>query len=361
MYLNAANLHHYLIGHGLLDTADVVAGDVSVFDQSRRNRNFVVVRRDRPGLFIKQMRPMQDDAIHTLRREAVCYDRASRVPVLGRLMPTLLRYDEARHTLVLELLPDADSLLMYHLRHQRLPPEVGRDLGKALGAYHTHAGALLDDPVLVPLLPRRVPVILTLGRGGHGALAGFGRIGPALSALFSQHIDFQGHLDRLGVDWRFDCLIHGDMKWDNVLIFPAGGGGLDFRVVDWELVDIGDAGWDVGGMLQSFLSAWIQSMPIANGLPPGAYVGLAAQPLDALRPAMRDFWDSYTSARAFDGARRDAELERCMRFAAAKLAWSTAEMHAQATELDPVARATLQVSLNVVADPARAVRELLGV
>jgi len=360
MYLNAANLPHYLVGHGLLAAAELVGGDVVVLDQSRRNRNFVVLRRGQPGLFVKQMRPMQDDAILTLRREAVCYDRARAVPALSCLMPTLLRYDEARHTLVLRLLPDAESLYMYHQRHKRLPPGVGRELGKALGLYHTQAGVLLDDPVLRPLLPRQVPVILTLERGGHDALARFGRVGPALSALFVQHGDFQRHLDRLGADWRFDCLIHGDMKWDNVLLFPTAE-QMDFRVVDWELADIGDAGWDVGGVLQSFLSAWIQSMPIASGLPPVAYVGMATRPLHAMRPAMREFWDTYTAAREFHGARRDAELERCMRFAAAKLAWSTAEQCAQSPALDPVARAALQVSLNVVADPARAVRELLGV
>ena len=108
-------------------------------------------------------------------------------------------------------------------------------------------------------------------------------------------------LDAIGAEWRFDSLIHGDMKWDNVLVFPTPA-GLDFRIVDWEMADCGDAGWDVGAVLQSFFSVWIMSMPIGSGLPPEAYIGMASQPLEAMRPVLKAFWQSYASTRGFDAA-----------------------------------------------------------
>ena len=46
------------------------------------------------------------------------------------------------------------------------------------------------------------------------------------------------------------------------------------------------------------------SMPIASGVPPEAYVGMAAQPLDAMRPVLEAFWDTYATTRGFDEARR---------------------------------------------------------
>jgi hypothetical protein len=98
---------------------------------------------------------------------------------------------------------------------------------------------------VLPVLARQVPLILTLGQGGHAMLSRLGRVGPALSALLQQHRDFEGLLDALGAEWRFDSLVRGDMKWDNVLIYPVGG-GLDFRIVDWEMADFGDTAWDVG-------------------------------------------------------------------------------------------------------------------
>ena len=360
MHLSAANLPHFLMGHGLLGANEIVAGYVTIIDASRRNRNFKVIRNGGSGLFVKQMRDMQTDAMLTLKREAACYEIARNDPSLSRLMPRLIRYDESRHVIILELLPEAESLLNYHARRKMFPIEIGRMLGESLGLYHTQAGALIENEKLKQLLIRQIPVILTLNRGGHAMLGRFGRIGPAISALLQQHKDFEGLLDALGAEWRFDSLVHGDMKWDNVLVY-SGTGELDFRIVDWEMADFGDAAWDVGAVLQSFLSVWIMSMPIASGVPPEAYVSMAAQPLDAMRPVLKSFWEAYSKTRKFGKDQSNGELERCMRFAAAQLVWSAIEQRLYVSQIDPAASALLQVSLNVLKDPARAVRELLNV
>jgi len=359
MHLTAANLVHFLMGQGLLGASEIVAGKVAVIDASRRNRNFKVLRDGGTGLFVKQMRDMQTDAMLTLKREAACYELARDDASLSRLMPRLVRYDENRHVIIVDLLPEAESLLNYHPRHRSFPIEVGRMLGEGLGLYHTRAGALIENEKLKQLLARQVPLILTLGQGGHAMLNRFGRIGPALSALLHQHKDFEALLDALGAEWRFDSLVHGDMKWDNVLIYPAAG-GFDFRIVDWEMADFGDAAWDVGAVLQSFLAAWIMSMPIASGLPPQAYVSMATQPLEATRPLLGAFWEAYAATRNFTKDQANNELERCMRFGAARLVWAAIEQRLYVSQLDPAASALLQVSLNVLKDPPRAVRELLG-
>ncbi len=358
MHLTAANLAYFLMDRGLLGADEIVAGNFAVVDASRRNRNFKAIRKGAPGLFVKQMRDMQTDAMLTLKREAACYELARDVPALSRLMPRLIRYDESRHTLVLELLPEAESLLAYHARNKGFPVEVGRMLGEGLGVYHSQAGALLENDKLKSLLQRYTPVILTLSRGGHAALGHFGRFGPAISALLQQHKDFEALLDALGAEWRFDSLIHGDMKWDNVLVFPAGE-GLDFRIADWEMADFGDAAWDVGAVLQSFLSAWIMSMPIVGGAPPETYVGMAAQPLEAMRPVLKAFWRTYAATRGIEEALQKRELERCMRFGAARMVWAAIEQRLYVSQVDPIAAALLQVSLNVLKDPPRAVRDFL--
>jgi hypothetical protein len=48
-----------------------------------------------------------------------------------------------------------------------------------------------------------------------------------------------------------------------------------------------------------------------------------------------------------------------MRFGAARLVWSAIEQRLYVQQLDPAATALLQVSLNVLKDPERAVKELL--
>jgi aminoglycoside phosphotransferase (APT) family kinase protein len=210
------------------------------------------------------------------------------------------------------------------------------------------------------LFARQIPVVLNWQGGGHAALGQYGGVGPALSAIVQQHPEFQTLLDAIGAEWRFDSLIHGDMKWDNVLVFPIASGDLDFRIVDWEMADLGDADWDVGAILQSFLTVWILSMPIASGLPPERYVAMAAQPIELMRPVLQAFWKAYAATRGFAEAEHKRALERSMRFGAARLVWSVFEQRLYMTQLDPAALALLQVSLNILKNPAQAVVDLLG-
>lgn len=365
MHLTVASLPHFLMSRGLLDAKAVVCGGLVIEDASRRNRNFKVsgiAGGDQPGgLFVKQMREMQADAMLTLRREAACYELARSDPALGQLMPRLLAYDTARHLLVVEMVPDAESLAEYHLRTHRFPHGFGESLGRAVGLYHTQAAALVENDPVKSLFARQVPVVLTLGKGGHSLLGQYGSIGPALSGVIHQYPEFQALLDALGEEWRFDSLIHGDMKWDNILVFPAGSESPEFRIVDWEMADIGDAAWDVGAVLQSFLTAWILSMPIGGGLTPDRYVGMAAQPLEAMRPVMQAFWRSYAGVRGFDATEARHQIERSLRFGAARLVWSAIEQRLYAPKLDSSAAALLQVSLNILKNPGRAVKELLDV
>ena len=92
-------------------------------------------------------------------------------------------------------------------------------------------------------------------------------------------------------------------------------------------------------------------MPIASGPAPHAYIGMATQPLEAMRPVLAAFWDAYARTRGFDEAKGRQELTRCMRFAAARLTWSAIEQRLYVSQLDPAATALLQVSLNILKDP----------
>src|SRR5271170_5046888 len=120
MYLTVANLAYFLICRGLLSPEAVVAGDLVVLDASRRNRNFKIIRSGEPGCFVKQMREGQPDAVMTLRREAACYEHARDDPALSRL----ITYDPSRHLLIVELLPDAESLADRYARERTFPVEI---------------------------------------------------------------------------------------------------------------------------------------------------------------------------------------------------------------------------------------------
>jgi hypothetical protein len=79
-----------------------------------------------------------------------------------------------------------------------------------------------------------------------------------------------------------------------------------------------------------------------------------------MRPVLQAFWRAYAATRDFAEADRERALARSMRFGAARLVWAVFEQRRFAAQLDPAALALLQVSLNILKNPAKAVMDLLG-
>ncbi len=362
MYLTATNLVHFLLARGHATADSVVDGDFMVAEVGRRNRNFKVIRRDHPSYFIKQIKTSEQQAMVTLHREAACYRLAGSDPKyapLAELMPRFVDYDPARYLLIVELLPEGENLTEHHRRLNAFPEEVGAMLGRGLGAYHSEVGRMFGGQADVSMFPRQVPWILSLHLSNDAMFQQLSAGNVQLVGILRQYPAFQQKLDELREDWRFDSLIHGDMKWDNCIVFKQDGGPLDFRIVDWELADFGDASWDVGAIFQAYLSFWIFSMPIAAGAAPGQFVGQAAYPLEAMQPAIRAFWKAYVATRKLDGEAARHLLERCVRYGAARMVQTVFEYMYASPQLSANAISLLQVSLNMLQAPREAITELL--
>ena len=96
-----------------------------------------------------------------------------------------------------------------------------------------------------------------------------------------------GLLRRARGAWRKLCLIHADLKQDNVLL-RGGSDAPQATVVDWEMARLGDPAWDLAGPLsrlllasperpwmpanESAMSAWVSAYAAAARLPPPALV-----------------------------------------------------------------------------------------
>jgi aminoglycoside phosphotransferase (APT) family kinase protein len=127
----------------------------------------------------------------------------------------------------------------------------------------------------------------------------FSRLSPAhvqLLSLLQKETALVSGLDRLRNEWTPDTLIHNDLKGDNVLVVLDAEGGPSVRIVDWELVQLGDAAWDVGAVFRDFLDYWLMSVPLSGDLSPEEMLDAAEIPLARLHPAARAFWSGYCAA-----------------------------------------------------------------
>lgn len=361
MYLTIPNIVPYLIGRGLTTPKAVVDGDLTVIEAGRRNRNFKVLSKSSRSLFLKQVKTTAPDALMTLQREAAFYqlirDRPAFAP-LAAWIPPLVDYNPANFSLVVELLPDAENFTEYHTRTNGYPEYFGELIGRSLALCHSLLPQLLTDPSNLSVFPRQVPWVMTFDPATMAPLTQLGPLGTQLAAVLRQSPDFLQRLLAVRYEWRFDSLVHGDVKWDNYLVATRDE-THHFRIIDWELVDIGDAAWDIASILGSYLGYGIMLTP-DQGEEPTAVFERSRPKLDAMRPALARFWTTYTAARGIDARSGRVYLERCLRFTAARLVLAVFEYLYNATQLNSNALALLGVGQSILFNPSRAVSDILG-
>jgi hypothetical protein len=343
----------------------VVNGDFQVVDYRRRNRNFKIIRRNYPSYFVKQVQSMEAEPVSTLQREANCYwlaqTQAGFAP-LARIMPKYVGYDPARHVLIIELLAGAETLSEYYRRLGGLPETTSASLGKLIGGYHREPGVWIMDSQHNSLFARAIPWILSIHQMRPEYFRPLSGGNAQLLQLVQSYPEFHETLDALRSEWQVNSLLHGDMKWENCLVQSRGGGrdGETLKLIDWEMADLGDACWDAGALLQNFLVFWTLSLPLEAHTNPAQAVHFAQFPLDRMQPAIRSFWRAYTGVMELDTAQSRDLLLRSVRFGAARMIQSAFECLYFSPQMTPQAICLLQMSLNILQDPARATKTLLG-
>lgn len=355
MFLTAANLAHYLFFRGLLTPDSVVGGDYVLIEAGRRHRNFRVKLAGAQGLFIKQSPAVNGDTAVTLQREATFYQLLRDRPAFARyarVAPRIVDYDPAALTLTVELLPDCENLTEYHLRVGGFPGEVAQLLGEEMGDYHASAGRILSEPLNRALLPHRLPWIFqadetTLQRPEYGPA------GAQLSQLLRGYPELIPRTRELVPAWQFDCIVHGDLKWDNLLVRHAGPGGASLHVIDWELADAGDASWDVGSVLASYLSFWSWQAERSQQPPPELFRPAQDPRREPFRAALGRFWAGYSGTHGPAPASAGGYLVRCVRFCAARLVTTAYELLFNSPVAVESARSLLRLSDALLGDPRR--------
>lgn len=364
MILSRTNVAHYLLDQGLLTPSAVVDGEFMVAEVTRRNRNFKVMRRGQQGYFVKQIQHWDPSTVATLAAEATCYRFAREMPefaTLAELVPHDFLYDRQRHVLVTGLLPDAESLMDYHRRLNAFPPDVARLVGMQFGRLHRAPMPSLEGRPEATTFRRQPPWALSshLGANMFGALSGGS---TRLLQIVQTYPDFQRTFDQMRADWRVVGLMHGDLKWENCVVYPVASenGELGTRVVDWELADIGDPSWDVGGLLQSYISFWVLSMSFGADVPPAQIEQTARYPIEKMQPSIRAFWQAYTAALDIERPAIESLLVRSVQYGAARMIQTAYESMQYSPQILPGTLGLLQVSLNMLKDPKKAATQLLG-
>lgn len=359
MFLTAANLAHYLIARGIINVAEVVDGNFKVIEAGQNNRNFKVVTDNHRGKFIKQVKSLEELHRHSLQREADCYRWALSFPEWAKLMPEFIDFDQSRYSLILALLPESRNLREYFYQQQEFPVAIASSLGSALSIYHNLKISDDEQDAYKPKLSTKVPWIFTYYRVSYFPANTLSGGALKFGDVLRERVELVQHLERLFDVWQIDGIIHTDIKWENCLV-PRDIHGEQLKIIDWELVQLGDTRWDVGSVFQAFLSYWIARQFSNASVDRQQLLDDTRANMPQMFAAIRAFWDSYCSARNIAKIDATRELICCLEFAAVRMLQTAFESLYHSAEMTPHAYALLELSEHILFTPASAAMTLFG-
>jgi len=359
--ITTRNLVQYLLAKRFVSCEAVVDGDFTVVSVSGRNRNFKVLRSDGPSYFLKQIRFFEVQTVAMLQCEAACYwlarndkDFATLIP----LTPEFYFYDPERQIIITGLITNGEDLWSHFRRLQNISADVTAELGRLLGTYHSKTGSELNESPQSKIFPRNIPWILSPERRNSHP---FKQLSPATTELFDRvesSAELSSALNELRDNWQATTLMHGDLKLENcILARNDSDAKFDFTIVDWELADIGDPCWDIGSILQSFLSVRIISLPPSEV--PMSFRDVLTHPSHKdVSESIISFWEHYVAERGLEAEESQKLLERCLRYGGARMIQSAYEYMQFSPHLSTNALHLLEVSKDLLRDSGEAVGQL---
>jgi hypothetical protein len=370
LLLGLDNALPYFIERGLVTAATVLEGELIIANAARRNRNLRVSRKDGAGFLVKQPDDPTHGGAYTLRCEAAFYSFVNDEPAareLRDLLPRFVYFDPERSLVALELYEDAAPLWRFYSKFEpnAFPAAAAAATGRALGVLHRTLrvpGAGAD--ARLGWLRSDVPWVMQVHKPGPEMLSAISPANYQTLRILQTQENLSQHLDSLKNLWRAECVVHGDIKSDNVLVLPAPEGSdpkaAEVRLVDWETVQVGDPAWDLAGALQDFILFWV-SLMAPGPYPPEQLAATARYPLIILQSAVRSLWRGYRTAAGLDAKEANALVLRAVRYSAARLIQSAYEMATNAPTLPPTSVLLLQISSNLLADPETGQVQLYGI
>jgi aminoglycoside phosphotransferase (APT) family kinase protein len=268
-----------LLTAGLAGPVELAAAELR--DVSRSHQVTLAELPDGTAFVVKQISARTRDCGRSLDAELYAYRLATWQTGLSAVLPTPLHLDERHQVLVLPA-AGAEQLYVWQLGQPGFPgPRLAAQLGEILAKLH----ASTTD---VPLLTEASCGVLQLPdiprRDWH-----IGDDSPAAMAAARTAVDdppLAAALRHAASLLHPECLVHGDVKWDNAVI--DAGPPARVRLFDWELSGRGDPAWDVACALAdtSFFSVRSPGSTVRPGLATGW-----------LSPSMRALLAAYAECR----------------------------------------------------------------
>lgn len=364
--LSPTNLLSYLIELGLFTPKDIIMGDYSIVDVSRRNLNFIVKPTQQPtsGYFVKQERIISSHGLSSIQNEAMIYQhvlRNNQAKLIQDSAPRILAYNEADAVIVTEYIPNSLNLRDYHNKYSRFGISHALQLGRAMGVLHNLGESDLHQK---QVMYRALPAIAKYTEPNFELFETMSHESLDLLTLMQNTQQINLTLGFLQKEWQYDSIIHGDLRSENYLACSLKNPTTRqtrLKIIDWELAGLGDKAWDVGSILADYLLYWIQATPRSMQTQRSHELPHSKISLQSIQDPIRRFWQAYYEMAQMPYAYCKSCLIKSIKFCAARLIQHATELVQASNTLSGKIVHLLNLSSNIFENPLDAAVRVFGI
>lgn len=351
MILTEQGVIHYLLYRGLIGGEDALCDKTILKKSSSRNRNFLLSLKNNQGFFIKQSSSFLSEKTETLRSEANLYWLANNDPAFAILLPVLCKYYDYNpqyNILILESISKGKDVFEIMQKNKTVDQKIATEMARALSLIHHITLPALKNARSENLFSKFIPWIFRIEKDKSNPFYTGTAAAKEIIDIVNKHSNFITLVIENKEAWEIKSLIHGDIKFPNFFVKESENGDT-FKVIDFEICDLGDPCWDAAGVFQSFLTWWADA------------AGATDESLTFIQPAVKLFWEIYSNEMADLYADEFAFRMKCMKYAAIRMIQTCYEMSSGQELLFPNQIKILQMSLNILTEPQQACTDLFDI
>ncbi|MGH2666947.1 phosphotransferase [Flavobacterium sp.] len=225
----------------------------------KRGRNLIVTFTNNSKWLILKKKGSANTVFNatSLGNELAFLDNSAKNPEIKEMLflPKAFHFNYSEDILISKYYKGYKSLM-----HSKPEEVLFKSIGKQLGTLHSIDNCEFKEGLpkinrenLLPEFDSFTPETITSG-------------GSSVIAYIKFLQKFPDLLSSIGVlysKYEDDCIIHGDFKADNVLVYQKNG-KYYFKIIDYEFTSVGDRHYDLGYVLGSFLMKWVYEMKLKN-------------------------------------------------------------------------------------------------
>jgi thiamine kinase-like enzyme len=366
MDITIDNVVPYLLHRGFLDTESIVNNHLKIVDVSKKNRNLKVIRNSGMSYLLKQPNLTSHNGRISIRREARLYSLSEEeYKSICASIPHILKFEPRLDLLITELIKNAKPLneCIYDDLTSEYSNVLAATLGRVMATYH-RAFTNHQHSHMLSFLPKTLPSSFYMLHPGPKMLSQLNPASLKLFKLIQKHSKVSDLFKSLVDNWRVQTLIHGDIRWDNMLLLSSNNHNqsIQIKLVDWEFADLGDAAWDVGSVFHEFITFWMYSLHIKGTETIEQLLTQSQLPLSQIQTAVRVFWQAYTTVSEIDDLEANELLYRSTKYCAVRLLQTVYEAsYGDEIYLSNISLYLIQLSTNILNDVDSAITYLLGI